>query len=137
MLLEELKNIDSSKKEIKKFSYQVGTVCIVLGLILSIVSKTIHYNIIIAGIFLITAGILRPILLFPIHKLWMGFSVILGFISTRVILLIIYYFVLTPIAIIGRLTGKDFLDEKIDKSKKSYWSMRKEMVFNDNLKRQF
>jgi uncharacterized membrane protein len=137
MLIEEFKNIDSSKKEIKKFSYSVGSVFILLGLIISLISGKIHYTFIIVGIFLLTVGMLRPILLFPIHKLWMGLSVILGFISTRVILFLIYYIVLTPIAVISRLSGKDFLDEKIDKSKKSYWFQRKEQQSNDNLTRQF
>ena len=91
MLIEEFKNIDSSKKEIKKFSYSVGSVFILLGLIISLISGKIHYTFIIVGIFLLTVGMLRPILLFPIHKLWMGLSVILGFISTRNTLLNLLY----------------------------------------------
>jgi len=133
MLLEELKNIDSSKKVIRKFSYQVGIILGLLGLLLSLISKSIHFGVIIAGLLLIITGLLRPILLYPLHKLWMGLSIILGFISTRVILFLIYYFVLTPIAVIGRIAGKDFLDEKIDKKKDSYWYIRDASTVSDNL----
>ncbi len=57
----------------------------------------------------------------PIHIGWMTFAFILGWINTRILLGIFYYIILTPIGLVMRLFGKDLLDEKIDKSKSTYW----------------
>ena len=43
---------------------------------------------------------------------------------TRVILIILFYGILTPIGLIARLCGKDFLDKKVNKITKSYWILR-------------
>jgi hypothetical protein len=138
MILDEFKHIDSSTKEIKKFSRVVGIAFIVLGVLLWIISGRIHQLPVIIGVVLILVGLLFPVVLLPLHKLWMGLSIVLGYISTRVILTVIYYLVLTPIAVIGRLTGKDFIDEKIDGSRKSYWIQKDKKDFNnENIKRQF
>jgi hypothetical protein len=138
MILDELKHIDSSKKEIRKFSRVVGIAFIVLGILLWIFSGRIHQLPFTIGAVLILIGLVLPIVLLPLHKLWMGLSIVLSFISTRVILTIIYYLILTPIAVAGRLFGKDFIDEKIDRTKKSYW-IKKDIqeLNNENIKRQF
>ena len=54
----------------------------------------------------------------------MGFSVVMGFFMSRVILFILFYAVLTPISFITRIFGKDILDQRIDKKAKSYWHGR-------------
>jgi hypothetical protein len=138
MIFDEFKHIDSGKKEIQKFSRVVGIAFVLLGILLWIVSGRIHQIPFIIGVALIVIGFVIPIALFPLHKFWMGLSIILGFISTRVILTIIYYLILTPIAVVGRLFGKDFIDEKIDRTKKSYW-IKKDIqeLNNENIKRQF
>ncbi len=138
MLIDEFKKIDSSKKEIQKFSRVVGIAFIVLGIVIWVISGRIHQLPFIIGISLIVIGLLFPVVLLPLHKLWMGLSIILGHISTRVILTILYYIILTPIAVISRLFGVDFIDQKIDRSKKSYWIKKdaKELN-NENIRRQF
>ncbi len=57
----------------------------------------------------------------PIHIGWMTFAFALGWVNTRILLGIFYYLVMTPIGLMMRLFGKDLLDERIDKSKASYW----------------
>jgi len=138
MILDELKNIKSSKQEIIKFSRIVGFAFIILGAILSILNCRIHPIPFIIGIALIVIGGIIPKALLPVHKLWMGFSVILGYISTRLILTAFYFLILAPIAVVGRLCGKDFLDEKLDRSKPSYWINKKDHEsINENIKKQY
>ncbi len=60
----------------------------------------------------------------PIHIGWMKFAFLLGWFNTRLLLGIFFYLIITPIGLLMRLFGKDFLDEKIDKSAKSYWNKR-------------
>lgn len=137
-MLDEFKNINSSKKELKKFGLTVGIFIVILGAVLYIISGNFYQVLFIIGGLLIATGVLLPILLFPVHKIWMGFSIILGFISTRLLLTIIFYFILTPIALLAKLTGKDFLNEKIDRKKDSYWYYRSDQeIKNTNIQKQY
>ena len=136
-MFEEFKHINSSKKEIRKFSRLVGAAFIILGTVLYLLKGNIYYLPFYIGFGLLIIGEIVPIILLPVHKFWMGLSIVLGFISTRVILTLLFYLVLTPIAFFGRLSGKDFLNEKIDKNEKSYWSLREKELNNDSVQKQF
>jgi hypothetical protein len=82
----------------------------------------IYFGII--GLFLITAGLIIPVTLKPLNKVWMCLAILMGWVMTRVILILLFFLVLTPLAIIARIFRKRFLDLKIDKSKESYWEIR-------------
>lgn len=57
---------------------------------------------------------------------------------SRMILIILFYGILTPIGLVMRFFGKDFLDLKIDNSKKSYWNYRQERVLKkEDYEKQF
>lgn len=60
----------------------------------------------------------------PFHIGWMKLAYFLGWFNTRLLLGIFFYLIITPTGLLMRLFGKDFLDEKIDKSAKSYWIKR-------------
>lgn len=48
----------------------------------------------------------------------------IGFVLSHVMLAAIYYLVLTPIALVFRLIGRDVIGKKLDKNAKSYWHER-------------
>jgi len=84
------------------------------------------------------AGLFLPVLLKPVYKAWMILSVVMGFIMTKVIMVVIFYLILTPLGLIASMTGKKFLDMKIDKSAKSYWITReKTQKLKSDYERQF
>ncbi len=124
MLLEEIKNIKSTKKDLKKFGYSVGGVLFIIGIVLRFLTVGSSVIFISIGLLLAVLGLSLPEVLLPLQKVWMAFSVVLGFIMTRVILSVLFYIVITPIGFLARIFGKDFLDEKIDKTKTSYWNYR-------------
>lgn len=126
MITEEIKNIKSDKKELRKFSLVIG---IFLGLLggLSWWRSTGHYS----WLFVITMAFLfvgfgRPMLLKPIHKVWMTLAILMGWIVTRIILSVLFYLIVTPIGLSVRLLGKNTLDLKFDDDTSSYWILRKE-----------
>lgn len=130
MLLDEIKNIKGDKKELKKFGLTFAVVFIILGSLFWWRGKNYYfYCFIFSSVFLITS-LLLPLLLKPIYKLWMTLALVLGYVMTRVILSVLFYFILTPVGLIARLLGNQFLDLKIDKSKESYWNYRKTKPFN-------
>lgn len=56
---------------------------------------------------------------------WLGLSAVLGAINSRVLLTLVYYLVLTPIALLYRLTHRDPLSlKRADDSERSYWILR-------------
>jgi hypothetical protein len=82
-----------------------------------------------AAFFLITGLLIKPALR-PIYKGWMAFAFVLGWINTRLILGIFFYFVFTPVGLILRLTGKDLLQLKLDRSSSTYWVRREAVPFD-------
>ena len=78
----------------------------------------------------------KNILLSPLNKLWMTIGLFLGKIISPIILLIIYLFLFTPIAIIMNIIGRDELKLKQKNKKTSFWITRDEKKDN-NFKLQF
>lgn len=124
MIIEEITSIRSGKKELRQFGIIIGIACCLLGVLLWWRGKTYYsYSFIIAAAFLFL-GFTLPAALKPFHKVWMIISILMGWLMTRVILIILFYGILTPIGLIGRLCGKDFLDIKLNKNSPSYWVLR-------------
>ena len=53
----------------------------------------------------------------------MAFSIILGWIMTKIILTLLFYLLITPIGLITRLFGNDYLRLK-ESNSSSYWNNR-------------
>src|SRR3972149_92800 len=121
MLKEEFKLIKETKKDLRKFGLTVGTVLLLIAAFLFYFEKpsAIYFGAI--GSFLFLTGLFFPRTLKPFNKIWMGFAIILGLVMSRVILTIVFYFVLTPIAFLAKIFGKKFMILKYDKSAKTYW----------------
>ena len=124
MLIEEIKHIKESKKDLRKFGLTVGIVLLMISVILFMLDKSSYVYFGIIGGVLVLAGILFPAVLKPANKVWMTLALILGWFMSRVILTILFYLVLTPIGFIAKIFGKRFLSLKIDAEKKSYWETR-------------
>jgi len=77
-----------------------------------------------SAVFFAVTGLFFEPVLRPIHTAWMAFARALAWVNTRLLLGVFFYMVLTPLGVVMRLLGKDFLDERIDRSSKSYWITR-------------
>ena len=122
-MLQEIKNIKTGKKDIRSFGITFGIILLVVSLLLFYYDNETYEIVAIIAVVFIGVGLIIPILLKPFFIIWMTFAVILGWVMTRVILSIIFYLVMTPIGLITRFLGEDFLAlKKIDSS--SYWNQR-------------
>lgn len=130
MILQEIKNIKSRKKELREFGVVVGVVFGLFGGLFWWKGKDHYFFLLTVSIALVILGLIAPVLLKPLHKIWMAFAIILGWIMTRIILSILFYLVITPIGLLNRLSGKDMLDLKFDKNKNSYWTPRQQGAFD-------
>lgn len=128
MLREEIKHIKSGKTELRKFGLTVGIALVIFGGIAYWFGKGYAGYLISSGLVLAVVGMLFPMILWPLQKIWMAFAVLMGWFMSRVILVILFYLVLTPTAIIARIFGKQFLELKWDRSQKTYWNYREEQT---------
>ena len=77
------------------------------------------WSLIISIIFLIF-GLINSKLLLPLNKLWFKFGLLLGSVISPIVMGIIFFLVVTPIALILRAIGKDVLNLKKNNNK-TYW----------------
>ena len=123
-MLEEIRNIKSAKKDLREFGLTIGIILVILGGVSLWRGKPFYpYFLGVGGLFIVL-GLTLPHILKPLQKIWMSFSIIIGFFVSRLILSILFYAVLTPMGLIMRLLGKDILDQRIDKTRRSYWHER-------------
>ena len=71
-------------------------------------------------IFLIL-GMMKSKILTPFNKIWFKFGIFLGKIISPLIMGLIFFLVVTPTGIFMRILGKDLLNLKFKRDKKSYW----------------
>lgn len=121
MIIEEIRNIKSGKRELRKFGITVGIVLGLLGGLFLWRGRDYYSYFLILSAALLLLGLAVPILLKPIYKVWMTLAVLLGYLMTRVILSVLFFLVVTPIGLLARLFGKNFLDTEFEKSGNSYW----------------
>jgi hypothetical protein len=138
MIIDEIRNIKSGKNELKKFGITIG---IAFGLLSGFIlwrGKISPVPFFIISALFIFLGLVLPVLLKPIQKVWMALSIILGWLMTRIILIILFYLIVTPIGLLARLFGKDFLNRKYDRDAPTYLIPKKETPFDKkNYENQF
>ena len=86
------------------------------------------------GIIFLILGLLNSKLLTPFHNLWLKFGTLLGRIVSPIVMFLVYFVFITPLAVIIRLFGKDLLRKKFNKSP-SYWIKREKNI--GTMKKQF
>ena len=121
MIREEIKQLKTGPSELRKFGLLVGSVFLALGILFLLRHKTHYPWFLFPGIVLVIAGALLPAALRHVYIGWMSLAIVLGFIVSNVILTVFFFVVITPIAALARLAGKDFLRLKLDRNAASYW----------------
>lgn len=137
MITQEIKNIPSSKKDLRKFGIVMGIAMFVITGILFWIKKELFLVVPAIGLGFILLGLVVPVVLKPVQKLWMTIAIILGWFMTRVILSILYFLVFTPMALIAKVVGKQFLELKWEKSQPTYWNYRKDEFDKAQYEKQF
>jgi hypothetical protein len=121
VVVQDIKNIKSAKGDLRKFGLTVGIALCLFGALFWWRGKDFYIYLVAIGGAFILLGLAVPIILKPIQKVWMTFAILLGWVMTRVILSILFFVMVTPIGMIAKLFGKDFLSLKFDKEAETYW----------------
>jgi len=84
----------------------------------------------ILGAIFFVPGLLFPLVLTPIFKLWLKLAAALAWFNTRLILGLTFFLVFTPIGIVLRIMRKDLIKKRFDPKAKTYWIDRPAMPFD-------
>jgi hypothetical protein len=96
-----------------------------------------------AAVFLVCAatsavlGLLRPDWMRVVFLAWMWAAFPLGWIIAHVLMLAIYFLVVTPIGLAMRAVGRDPLSRQLDRQASSYWIERQRTTEASRYFRQF
>jgi hypothetical protein len=121
---DDIKQLKTGKRDLRKFGFTVGGVFIVLGVV-SFLRHKAHYPYFFwPGFALVVSAAIFPRALKQVYIGWMTVAFVLGFIISHVILSLFFYLIITPTGLIARLFRKDFLSLKQDRQSASYWIQR-------------
>ena len=136
-MIEEIKNIRLAIQDLKNFGFIIGIILTLFGFFLLYNEIDYFIYLMSVGLIFLSLSLIAPRILKPIYKVWMIFAIIIGWMMTRLILSILFYSVITGIATLTRIIGKDFLNLKMN-NKESYWKNRdSNYELNQDYEKQF
>ncbi len=126
----DLHSLEYSDRKLKQFGW-------LMSLMLSAAAVYLWYSgaghsipatllVVVAG--LVTCTVWFPALLKTVYKIWMTLALALGWLVSRLILVLIFFFVLSPLALLAKVSGKNFLDLKADPAKDTYWRLKEKKL---------
>lgn len=123
-VFDDIKQLKTDARSLRKFGLVVGGVFAALGLLFWLRHKPAFPYFLSPGALLMAFGATVPHLLKPVYIVWMALAFLLGFIVSNVLLILFYFLVITPVGLLARLSGKDFLGLKLDRQMATYWIRR-------------
>lgn len=119
----------------RNFGFVFTAVFLIISLYPLWLGKNIHYwALTVAFIFFFFTIFVPKTLILP-NNLWFKLGLLLGAIVSPIIMGVIFFLTVTPTGMIMRLLGKDILNQRMEKSVKSYWI--KKIKSNSKMKNQF
>ena len=65
-----------------------------------------------------------------LFKGWMAFAHALGWVNTRILLIVFFFLVITPVAVVLRLLGKDPISWRLEPEAETYWKPKEQEPFD-------
>jgi len=124
---QEIRGLDTSTRSLRRFYILMLIVFGLLAAFAYIFSYQVLQIIGISGIVIFLIGAVTEAGT-VLYKMWMALAFAMGWIMSRVLLVLVYYIVITPIGLLARLTGKKFLDTKFKDNRESFWIKREHSV---------
>jgi len=104
----------------RKFGYVFAIALTVLCGFLWLIFGGFFRGLLIAAAIFATFALVAPAVLLPCNRIWMVFAGRLGAANNFLILGIVYFLVILPVALFMRIIGRDLMHRKLDRNAKSY-----------------
>jgi hypothetical protein len=108
----------------KSFGIVFFIVFMALGIWIVLKGQSEGWLFLMGSIILLTIALACPSILRPLNLTWFKFGLILSNVINPLILGVVFFLVVTPMAVTRRLLGKDSLNLKFKPSLESYWVNR-------------
>lgn len=118
----------------RSFGFVFAVVFCIVALYPLLNQESIRLWSLIVSIIFFILGLMDSKVLLPFNKIWFKFGLFLGKLVSPIIMSIIFFLVVTPIAVLMRLLKKDLLNLKFN-TNNSYWIKKDEL--QSNMKNQF
>jgi hypothetical protein len=116
-----MKNREKTAADLRRFGLVMAAPLALIGGFLLWRSRPAAPWVLGMGAVFLVLGLAAPGVLRPVERGWMAFAMKVSIVSTFVLLGLSYFLIVTPIAIVLRLLGKDRLSLKPDPARASYW----------------
>jgi hypothetical protein len=124
----DFRRLDFSPAALRRFGLSVGGLLVLyasISLYLHAEIRPLPAILGSVGFLLALAGLIARSILSRPYRYWMVLGLLLGWFVSRVILLLLFYIVFTPIAILARSFGANSLDIRFKDGKATYWVHRR------------
>lgn len=119
----EIKNLDPKLRDLRNLGLVFGAMAwLVTGWALYTNGRSWPYFLVL-GLGFGLWGLLHPTSLRPLYMAWLSLAILLGYFVSRLLLILVFHLMVTPIGLVFRLMGKDLLDRRL-KDRDSYWHVR-------------
>jgi hypothetical protein len=109
----------------KSFGIVFFVVFLIIGLFPLINDQEIKIWSILTSLIFLILGLINSKILTPLNKIWFKFGILLGKIVSPIVMGLIFFLVVTPIALIMKILKKDLLNLRYNNDK-SYWIEKNE-----------
>ena len=115
-----------NKSSVKSFGILFAIVFLIIATWPLLNSEEIRiWSLVVSVIFLIL-GLIKSKILNPLNNFWIKLGEFLGKIVAPIVMLFIFFVIITPMSFLVKIMRKDLLNVKFDKNKSSYWIERDE-----------
>jgi hypothetical protein len=121
---DDIKQLKTGTLDLRKFGLLVGGVFALLAAWCWYRGKPAYPFFLAAALPLVLLGAVWPRALKWVYIAWMALALVLGLVVSTVLLTVFYYLVVTPIGLLARAVGQDFLSQRLNPQASTYWIAR-------------
>jgi hypothetical protein len=115
-------NTHPMSREVRRFGLMwAAAASLVAGLLFLRHHASVAWGLWSLAIVVGAASVIRPSVGRYFHRGWMNLAYVINFLLTRITLSLLFWIVLTPVAILFKIIGRDALRLKRSASADSYW----------------
>jgi carbamoyltransferase len=134
---EEFQKIDSSTRALRRFGFTLGIALLVFAIGLVFKHRLLTWPLAAVAAVLIAVAQFAPAKLRQSHWVWTMLSRAIGWFTTRVILTVLFFLVVTPLGLLQRLFGKRTIEVAFKADTASYWQARTASPMPEDYEKQF
>ena len=123
------------QSSIKSFGILFFFVFLIIGFWPLLYDKEVRIWSIVVSLIFLLLGLIKSKILIPLNNYWIKLGEVLGKIVAPIVMLIVFLLVVTPMAFLVKVFGKDLLNLKFNKKIYSYWLNREKKL--GSMKNQF